>query len=121
MFCFSPGRLLLFLLFTVTGAVILAAFALLLGSLSFWFLRADAFAQHMVNSSISFATYPDGIFHGAARFLLFQILPVGMVEFDWGSLARILFYTVLICALAVVVFYRGLRRYASSNLMEARM
>ena len=129
-FCFSPGRLLLFLLFTVTGAVILAAFALLLGSLSFWFLRADAFAQHMVNSSISFATYPDGIFHGAARFLLFQILPVGMViyrpvhvmvEFDCGSLARILFYTVLICALAAVVFYRGLRRYASSNLMEARM
>ena len=120
----------MFLLFTVTGAVILAAFALLLGSLSFWFLRADAFAQHMVNSSISFATYPDGIFHGAARFLLFQILPVGMViyrpvhvmvEFDWGSLARILFYTVLICALAAVVFYRGLRRYASSNLMEARM
>ena len=83
-----------------------------------------------MNSSISFATYPDGIFHGAARFLLFQILPVGMViyrpvhvmvEFDWGSLARILFYTVLICALAAVVFYRGLRRYASSNLMEARM
>ena len=114
----------------VTGAVILAAFALLLGSLSFWFLRADAFAQHMVNSSISFATYPDGIFHGAARFLLYQVLPVGMViyrpvhvmvDFDMGSLARILAYTVLICALATTVFYRGLRRYASSNLMEARM
>lgn len=128
-FCFSIKRLLLFLLFTVTGAVTLAAFALLLGSLSFWFVRADAFAQHMVNSSISFATYPDGIFHGAARFLLYQILPVGMViyrplhvmvEFDFADLLRVLAYTVLICVLAAFVFYRGLRRYASSSLMEAR-
>ncbi|MCI9337829.1 MAG: hypothetical protein HFH93_09855 [Lachnospiraceae bacterium] len=129
-FCFSIERLLLFLLFTITGAVILAAFALLLGSLSFWFVRADTFAQHMLNSSISFSTYPDGIFHGAARFLLYQILPVGMViyrpvhvmvDFRLESLLRILAYTVLISSLAVIVFYRGLRRYASSNLMEARM
>lgn len=46
-FCFSPERLLLFLLFTVTGALILTAFALLLGSLSFWLVRADAFSNHM--------------------------------------------------------------------------
>ena len=44
-----------------------------------------------------------------------------VADFDMGSLARILAYTVLICALATTVFYRGLRRYASSNLMEARM
>lgn len=129
-FCFSLQRLLLFLLFTVTGAMTLTGFALLLGSLSFWFVRADGFSYHMVNSSISFATYPDGIFHGAARFLLYQILPVGMViyrpvhimvEFDPASLLRVLSYAVLICGLAAFVFYRGLRRYASSSLMEARM
>lgn len=129
-FCFSAGRLLLFLLFTVTGAVIMAAFALLFGSLSFWFVRADSLSHHMVNSAISFSTYPDGIFHGAARFLLYQILPVGMaiyrpvhvmMDFDLADLLRVLAYTVLLCVLAVIVFYRGLRRYASSNLMEARM
>lgn len=129
-FCFSPGRLLLFLLFTLTGAVILTSFALLTGSLCFWFVRADAFGDHMVNSAISFATYPDGIFRGAARFLLYNILPVGMavyhpvhvmVDFDFFALLKVLAYTVLLLAAAIAVFYRGLRRYTSSSLMEARL
>ena len=129
-FCFSPGRLLLFLLFTVTGAVILTAFSLLLGSLSFWFVRAGAFGSHMVNSTISFSTYPDGIFKGTARFLIYNLLPVGMaiyrpvhvmMRFDGRTFLAVLGYTVLLSAAAVFVFYRGLRRYSSSNLMEARM
>ena len=129
-FCFSLGRLLLFLLFTLTGAVIFTSFALLMGSLCFWFVRADAFGSHMVNSCISFATYPDGIFRGAARFLLYNILPVGMAiyhpvhimtSFDAGSFLKVLAYTVLLGGAAVAVFYRGLRRYTSSSLMEARM
>lgn len=129
-FCFSIGRLLLFLLFTVTGALIMTAFALLLGGLSFWFVRADAFGYHMVNCVISFSTYPDGIFRGTARFLLYNILPVGiaiyrpvhvMISFDLRGLLTVLGYTALLSAAAVFVFYRGLRRYSSSNLMEARM
>lgn len=129
-FCFSPGRLLLFLLFTVTGAVILTAFALLLGSLSFWFVRADVFGSQMVSSLISFSTYPDGIFGGSARFLLYNLLPVGMsiyrpvhvmISFDKGTLLAVLGYALLLSAAAVFVFYRGLRRYSSGNLMEARV
>ena len=130
LFCFSVRRFFLFLLFTVTGAIISTAFALLLGSLTFWFVRADAFGYHMVNGMISFATYPDGIFKGTARFLLYNIIPVGMavyqpvhvmMSFDAGMLFTVLGYAVLLTAAAVFVFYRGLRRYSSSNLMEARM
>lgn len=129
-FCFSVSRLLLFLLFSLTGAVIFTAFALLLGSLCFWFLRADSFGDHMINCSISFSTYPDGIFHGTARFLLYHVLPVGMaiyqpvhvmLRFDLMNLLQVAGYAVLLSALAAAVFYRGLRRYSSSNLMEARM
>lgn len=129
-FCFGVGRLFLFLLFSVTGAVIMTAFALLMGSLTFWFVRADAFGNHMVNGMISFSTYPDGIFHGTARFLLYNVIPVGMaiyqpvhimMRFDIGALFTVLGYTALISAAAVFVFYRGLRRYSSSSLMEARM
>lgn len=129
-FCFSVRRLLLFLLFTVTGAVIMTAFALLMGSLSFWFVRAEMFGTHMVGSLTSFSTYPDGIFKGTARFLLYNVIPVGMmiyhpvhimIEFDAGRLLTVFGYTFLLTAAAVFVFYRGLRRYASSSLMEARM
>ncbi len=129
-FCFSVERLLLFLLFTVTGAGLVTAFALLMGSLSFWFVRSELFASHMINSVITFDTYPDGIFKGSARFLLYNVIPVGMmiyhpvhvmIEFDAAKLLAVLGYLVLLSALAVFVFYRGLRRYSSSSLMAARM
>ena len=129
-FCFSLERFLLFLLFTVTGAVILTAFALLMGSLSFWFVRAEMFGNHMINSLISFDTYPDGIFKGVARFLLYNVIPVGMmiyhpvhimIGFDAARLLTVFGYMLLLTAVAVFVFYRGLRRYSSSNLMQARM
>lgn len=129
-FCFSVERFFLFLLFTVTGGVIITAFALLMGSLTFWFVRADAFGYHMVNCIISFATYPDGIFQGIIKVLLYNVIPVGMavyqpvhmmIQFNVGGLLAVLGYAAAITAVAVFVFYRGLRRYTSGNLMEARM
>ena len=129
-FSFCVERFLLFLLFMVTGAVIMTAYALLMGSLTFWFVRAEMFSSHMVGSLTSFSTYPDGIFKGTARFLLYNVIPVGMmiyhpvhimIEFDAAKLFIVFGYMILISTVAVIVFYRGLRRYSSSNLMEARL
>ena len=129
-FCFSIERFFLFLLFSLTGAVIITAFALLMGSLSFWLVRADMFGRNMVNSMISFSTYPDGIFKGGVRWLLYFVIPVGMsiyqpvhimMDFNMRRFLMVLGYTFLLITAAVFVFYRGLRRYSSGNLMEARM
>lgn len=129
-FCFSVERFFLFLLFTVTGGVIMTAFGLIMGSLTFWFVRADAFGHQMINCMISFNTYPDGIFKGMTRFILYNVIPVGMViylpvhimiRFDTVGLLVVTGYAAAITAAAVFVFYRGLRRYTSGNLMEARM
>lgn len=129
-FSFSFRRFLLFLIFSVTGAIIGTAFALLMGSLSFWLVRVEIFGSNMVNIMLSFSTYPDGIFKGVVRFLIYMIIPVGfsvympvhiMMDFDLTAFITVLGYTVLLSVLSVFVFYRGLRRYSSSNLMEARM
>lgn len=128
-FCFSIQRFFLFLLFTVTGAVIITSFAVLMGSLSFWFIRAEMFGQQMLDSMINFSTYPDGIFKGTVKFMLYLVIPVGMsvyqpihlmVHFQIGRMLAVLGYTVLLAAAAVFVFYRGLKRYSSSSLMSAR-
>lgn len=120
---------LLFLLFTVTGTVVFTAFALLMGSLSFWLVRMDILQSQMTMGMISFGTYPDGIFEGISRFLLYFVIPVGMavwlplhvmVRFDAGTLFAVIGYACLLSGAAAAVFYRGLRRYASGNLMEAR-
>lgn len=124
------GGFFLFLLFTITGALAFTSFALLLGSLSFWFVRMDILQNQMLMGMINFGTYPDGIFQGAARILLYVLLPVGMAlwlpahvmrRFDVKMLLAVLGYTFLLSVAAVAVFYRGLRRYASGNLMEARL
>ncbi len=124
------GGFFLFLLFAVTGAVIFTSFALLLGSLSFWFVRMDMVQDQMVMNIVSFATYPDGIFNGVTRFLLYFVIPAGMtvwhpvhmlVRFEAGMLFTVLGYAGGLTALAVAVFYKGLKRYASGNLMEARL
>ncbi len=113
------GGFFLFLLFAVTGAVIFTSFALLLGSLSFWFVRMDMVQDQMVMNIVSFATYPDGIFNGVTRFLLYFVIPAGMtvwhpvhmlVRFEAGMLFTVLGYAGGLTALAVAVFYKGLKR-----------
>lgn len=129
-FCSDVNGLYLFPLFVLTGTVIFVAYALLLGSLSFWFVRMDMLSGQMMMGMISFATYPDGIFKGASRFLLYFIIPVGMaiyhpvhvmISFDMRRLLTVLAYAFLLGTAAVTAFYRGLRRYSSSSLMEARL
>lgn len=112
----------------MTGALIMTDFALLMGSLTFWFVRAEMLGSNIVASAITFATYPDGIFHGVSRFLLYNIIPVGMaiyhpvhimIAFNVRKLLAVLGYLVFLSAAAVFVFYRGLRRYSSSSLMQS--
>lgn len=127
---FRVSRLFLFLLFTLTGTVIVTAFALILGNLSFWLVRSEMLGNQMVSGMISFMTYPDGIFQGISRFLLYFVIPVGMAvyhpvhimtEFDVRMFFEVIGYAGLLMTAAVIIFYRGLRRYSSSNLMEAKM
>lgn len=129
-FCSGVSGLYLFPLFVLTGTVIFVAYALLLGSLSFWFVRMDMLSGQMMMGMTSFATYPDGIFKGVSRFLLYFIIPVGMavyhpvhmmISFDMRRLLTVLAYAFLLGTAAVTAFYRGLRRYASSSLMEAKL
>jgi ABC-2 type transport system permease protein len=79
---------------------------------------------------INFATYPDGIFKGIVRVFMYTVLPVGVVnylpvqvltKFDLGLTFISLSVTILFISLAFITFYRGLRKYSSSNLMIAKI
>lgn len=121
---------LLFVLFCILGGIILTDIAIIYGSLSFWLNRADMLA-YIGNGLIThFATYPEGIFEGIAKALLYTIIPVGitnyipvqvMTHFDFGLTILVIGITAIWTALAWIIFYRGLRRYSSSNLMMAKI
>ena len=126
----TPVKFLLFTLFSITGGIIITDIAILLGSLSFWIGRADMLADTGNSLMTHFATYPDGIFKGFARIFLLTIIPVGvtayfpiwiMTEFKLGLTLIIILVTIILTALAFIIFYRGLRRYSSSNLMISKI
>lgn len=123
-------KFLLFTLFSVTGAIIITDIAVLLGSLSFWFGKSDMIADTGNSLMTNFATYPDGIFNGVSRILLLTVIPVGltsyfpvwiMTKFDLKLTLVIIGIAIALTVLTFVIFYRGLRRYSSSNLMISKI
>lgn len=123
-------KFLLFTLFSITGAIIITDVAVLLGSLSFWFGKSNMIADTGNNLVTNFSTYPDGIFKGATRILLLTVIPVGltsyfpvwiMTKFDFKLTIIVIGISIILTILTFVIFYKGLRRYSSSNLMISKI
>lgn len=126
----TVNNFLLFILFSICGGLMLVSIAIILGSLSFWFRRSDIISDTGNSLMVNFSTYPDGIFKGLAKIILFTILPVGFVAyipvhilstFNLKLFLLVIGVTILLVSLAFFVFYKGLKRYSSSNLMIARI
>ena len=126
----TVGKFLLFTFLLILGSIITVNFAIILGSLSFWFVRSDFIADTGNRLIVNFATYPDGIFHGLSRAILYSVIPIGFIayipvkiisQFNFLSLLIIIAVAVFSTLLAFVIFYRGLRKYSSSNLMMGKV
>lgn len=127
---FTIEGFILFILFSITGGLILTSISIILNSLSFWFNNSLMIADVGNSLMVNFATYPDGIFKGVTKMLLFTIIPVGIANYIPIQVLTkfnplLLITNLLVCAflmfLAYIVFYRGLKRYSSSNLMSSRI
>lgn len=123
-------NIVLFTIFIITGGIILTAFASIVGSLSFWIVKGDIFADALTNMMINFATYPGTIFKTSIKIILYTIVPVGianylplevMLNFSIGKFIFIIGFTIVSAILAFVVFNKGLKRYSSLNLMSSRI
>ena len=127
---FSIKTFLLFTLFSITGGIIITAVAVLWGSLAFWFGKVDMVANTMNVLPTSFATYPDGIFKGIVKILFYTLIPIGfanylpihiITDFNIYYLFVVVSMTVIFIILAFLIFYKGLKKYSSSNLMNVRV
>jgi viologen exporter family transport system permease protein len=103
-------------MFTATGVIIFSS--------TFWLGRNDAAGRQMLDLVINFSLYPDTLFSGPFRLLLFTVLPSAFVGYLPARLLRepSLTSTLLLIAaplvystLAVWMFRRGLSRYSSGS------
>ena len=124
------SKFILYTFFVISGGIIMVDIAIILGSLSFYISKSDMIAETGNNFMIYFATYPDGIFKGIVKIILFTIIPIGITTYIpvWVLTKFNLFYIVGVIAFAIcitifafVIFYKGLKRYSSSNLMVAKI
>ena len=127
---FTIKSFLLFIIFSIFGGLIVVSISVIFSSLSFWFNKSDLLAETMNSLMVNFATYPDTIFKGAAKVMLYTIVPVGIstylpvhliIDFDISLLLIFICVSILLVIVSFIIFNKGLKRYSSSNLMIARI
>jgi ABC-2 type transport system permease protein len=125
----SPTQWVLFAVFTVTTAVVVVSFNIIVHSLAFWLGNAEGLAGQLTSALLTFSTYPTVIFQGPVKLLLFTLLPAGFIaympvqvmrQFAWGPLLGVVGFAAAIALVARLIFQAGLRRYESGNLLATR-
>lgn len=117
---------LLLLLFCITGALIFSAVLVTFHSLSFYTGNTEGLTQLVTEFLISFSIYPEGIFNNGIKYLLYTIIPVAFMvyipakvlnHFSPILLFEILGVSLVWIVIAYIMFYKGLKRYESGNLI----
>jgi ABC-2 type transport system permease protein len=108
----------------VAGAVILVSTAVLMHSAAFWLGQTESASRQLYEVTLMFSLYPDTLFTGPMRWILFTVIPAGFVSYLPVDLIRVpAVWTALAiaggvaayAAAAVWVFGRGLRAYSSGS------
>jgi ABC-2 type transport system permease protein len=119
----------LFCILSVFSGLVFVAFGTLTGSLAFWLGQSQNLAMQLRNAMITFGLYPVDIFPGLVRLLLYTLIPAAfvgsmpaalLVSFSWERLLAIAVFTMLAIFITRRIFYRGMRRYTSGNLVTTR-
>lgn len=129
-FGFSIKSFLLFIFCGICGSFVIVSISIIFSSLSFWFGRTEMIANTVNSLMTNFATYPEGIFKGFIKILFYTILPLGLTTYipvqlisNFNSIyvLYIILGTMVFVTTAFLVFYKGLKHYSSTNLMNVRI
>lgn len=127
---FHPIEILFFLLASLLVALLLAGFGVIAGSLAFFMGNAQYASQQMTNALLTFSLYPNGLFSGLARTLLYTLIPAAFVGAipvrivqgrDGVLLLGLAGFVLLLWGIATAVFTLGLRRYESGSAMNVNV
>lgn len=112
------------MLVVIAAAVVLVSTSVLLHSSAFWLGRTQTASWQLYEGTLMFSLYPDTLFGGPMRLILFTILPAGFVGYvpaqlirapSWSMAGALLGAVVLYAGTAAWVFNRGLRSYCGGS------
>jgi len=129
-FVLSVSQIPLYVFLVVACSIILVSFAVIINSLAFFMGDSRQTSNTIWMSMIGVASYPTSIFSGAAKVIIYTIIPAAFISGVPVSLIKsfnlqwfLIFsgFTILITVIAIFVFYFGLRKYESGNSGFVRM
>lgn len=127
---FQPIEIALFLFTSLVAASIFAGFALIAGSLAFYMGNAQYASQQMTQAIVTFALYPNTLFSGFSRLILYTLIPAGFIGavpvniikgHDLTLLLGLVGVAVAIWSVATAFFYFSLRRYESGSAINVNI
>jgi len=119
-----------FLTGALIGGFLITAVSLTAHTLTFYLGNASVLGQMTTEFVINFSIYPDKIYGTALRALMYTLIPAGFIvhvplrlakEFSFGTLALLLGVAAAYCVLSGLLFYHGLRKYESGNVIATRL
>jgi ABC-2 type transport system permease protein len=122
-------HMVLFTLLTFSVALAFVGMNVLAGSLGFIVGNAQPLADQWRFAMITFSTYPASLFDGPVRFLLYSLIPAAFVSYlpiealhnlSLAFAGYALLGSISLVSIATVIFYWGLSRYESGNLMAMK-
>lgn len=119
----------LFVFLTLSVAAAFVAFSIMTGSLGFYMGNAEGVCEQWRFALVTFSTYPAELFGGLAKVFLYTVVPAAVVSYlpvqslramSWCDAVAAFTGSLVMVVVAIAVFYHGLSKYESGNLMEMR-
>ncbi|WP_426347932.1 ABC transporter permease [Alloiococcus sp. CFN-8] len=127
---FALKEFLLFLLFSITAALIFSSVVIIFHSISFYTGSFEGVVTQAWQFLTTFSNYPESIFKGGLKIILYTLLPSGFMSyipvkllksFDLKLFILLIAVTIVWLILAYSFFYKGLKRYESGNLITNKL
>jgi ABC-2 type transport system permease protein len=123
-------NILLFILFSITGAIMFTSLMVIISTFSFWFGRNSGTHEAFFNLALSMNSYPSILYGSTIKTIFFFIIPIFFInnasifvikEFSLFWITGIFVMTILLPVIAFLFFKIGLKKYESGNLVTARV
>lgn len=122
-FCGNFSFLLLMVIIICSFSIFGSAFVLI-HSLAFWKGNIESFAKQWTDFIYILSIYPQNVYPGFIKIILFTLLPAGFIsflpveilrKFSWGKVAFLILGSILFIGMSLFIFKAGLKRYESGN------
>lgn len=129
-FGFDLGRLILFMGFTILGSILFMSVVVATASLTFFVGSFQSVASWTMDFLISFSIYPETIYFGMIKVILFTLLPAGLLtmlptdlilEFNFTKFLYLLMGIGSWFIISQFLFRLGLKKYESGNLIVQKL